>query len=155
MKVLKFANILLKTSECLISKKGFLDTGKRDSPNINIQPYEEGVSKAVKKLQQIDPRYFVGISNINVVPAVVYGYVKSGPNQDPSNVFINAQRIKTEMKNSSEDAIVDAIAAVIAHEVGHVRSYVEGKGFVGGEAPAEAEENRIRQILSERRPKGF
>jgi hypothetical protein len=118
-----------------------------DSPNIIIEPFESIVDAAVKKIKNIEPNYFKGIKRIKVVPSNNYGHVKSGPNEDPTVVFINATRLKNELQNTPDDEMVNLVASVIAHEVGHVRSFNPEQGFVGGETPAEQEENRILNIL--------
>ena len=118
-----------------------------ESPNIVIQPYEEIIDAAVKKIKALEGNYFKGIRRIEVAPSSDYGHVKSGPNEDPTVVFINSSRVKQELANTEEDEMVNVVAGILAHEVGHVRSYDPQKGFVGGETPAEAEEQRVLQLL--------
>ncbi|NJO18585.1 MAG: hypothetical protein HC877_23510 [Thioploca sp.] len=118
-----------------------------ESPNVIIEPYESIVDAAIKKIKQKEPLYFKGIRTIKIVPSSDYGHVKSGPNEDPAVVFINANRLKQELSQIPEDEMVNLVASVIAHEVGHVRSFDPEKGFVGGESPAEAEEQRILNII--------
>ena len=74
--------------------------------------------------------------------------VESGQQKDPSVVNINMGKIKQEGGND-ETAAVIAAATTIAHEVGHVKSYNQQQGFVGGESPAEAEERRVADWIKQ------
>ncbi len=115
-----------------------------DSPNVVIQPMEPVVQKAINLLKRMDPNYFKGVRRIQVSPAsMYYGFVESGPDKDPSVVNVNMAKIKQEAGNTESPEAVAAAATTIAHEVGHVRSFDQGQGFVGGENPAEAEEQRV------------
>jgi hypothetical protein len=113
-------------------------------PNVVIQPMEPLVDRAVKVLRRMDPNYFAGVRTINITPANPnFGFVESGPQKDPSVININMGKIKSETQNLNPEEAVFAAATTIAHERGHVTSFNEQQGFVGGEGPAEAEEARV------------
>lgn len=113
------------------------------SPSIIVEPMEPIIDKAVKILQRMDPAYFKGARKIVVQTSSAYGQVESGPQKDPTVINININRIKQEAGPES----VASAALVIAHEMGHVRSFESEKGFVGGESPAEAEEAKVSQWI--------
>jgi hypothetical protein len=94
----------------------------------------------------MDPNFFVGIKEIVAAPSSAYGTTESGPNKNPAVVNINLQRILNEAKGDKRAAII-GLATTIAHEVGHSKSFDEEKGFVGGESPAEANENKVLQWI--------
>lgn len=127
-----------------------------NSPTVSIEPVNTLVQKAVELLKKTDPQFFVGVRKIVVSSSSAYGHVESGPNKDPAVINVNLNRIQSEIKNKNqgadnkilEDHIVRSIAEVIAHEKGHIKSYKEESGFQGGEAPAEAEEQRISNLLN-------
>lgn len=124
-------------------------------PDVAIEPMEGLVQEAVNILRQQDPNYFDGVSRIVVQQSGPdYGHVESGQDKDPSIINVNFGRIKSEveqaMAGSSQeqihDTIIEAIIDTLAHEKGHVASFDEQQGFVGGETPAEAEQQRIQQL---------
>ena len=123
-----------------------------ESPNVVVQPFEGIIDCAVKLIRAIEPRYFKGVRRIEVLPLEVYGKVKAGGGQDPAVVLINAGRIKTEVySQSGKQAAIKAAARIIAHEVGHVRTFNPETGqFEGGENPAEAEEARMGAVIEHR-----
>lgn len=109
-------------------------------PNVVVEPMEPVVQKAISLLKRMDPNYFSGVRKVVVSPAsMYYGFVESGPDKDPSIINVNMAKIKQE----SGPAAVIAAATTIAHEKGHVGSFENTQGFVGGEAPAEVEEQRV------------
>jgi hypothetical protein len=113
-------------------------------PNVVIQPMEPIVDRAVKLLQRMDPNYFSGVRTININSGTPnLGFVESGPNKDPSVVNVNMGKIKSVTQNAGPEEAVFQAALTIAHERGHVKSYDQQKGFVGGENPAETEEGRV------------
>lgn len=113
-------------------------------PNIVIEPTEPTVQKAVNILKRMDPNYFSGVKKIVLSPATMYyGHVESGPGKDPTVVNVNLNKIKS---TNPQDALLSAVTT-IAHEVAHVKSFDNEQGFVGGEAPAEAEERKVEQWL--------
>jgi hypothetical protein len=115
------------------------------SPNIVVEPLNPVVDKAIKVLQRMDPSYFVGVKKIVINVSPYYGHVESGPGKDPTVININMNRIMSESGGQvSGPTAVLAAATTIAHEKGHVASFNESQGFVGGEGPAEAEEGRVR-----------
>jgi Cu2+-containing amine oxidase len=75
-----------------------------------------------------------------------YGFVESGKDKDPAIININMSKIKQE--SNSDDAVISA-AITIAHEKGHITSYNDSQGFVGGEAPAEQEERRVASWIKQ------
>jgi hypothetical protein len=120
-----------------------------DTPNVVVQPTEPVIDKAIKVLKRMDPSYFRGVRRIQISPSsMYYGFVESGENKDPAVININMAKIKQE--SNSDDAVISA-AITIAHERGHVTSYNESQGFVGGEAPAEQEERRVASWIEQNR----
>ena len=81
-------------------------------------------------------------------PSANYGYVQSGPGKDPTVIYLNADRIVGEAGQQNGKAAAIAAARVIAHEKGHVASYDQEKGFVGGESPAETQEHEFDNWLN-------
>jgi hypothetical protein len=118
------------------------------SPNIIVEPLNPVISKAIKLLQRMDPNYFVGARKIVITMSPNYGFVQSGPGKDPTVININLSRIISESGGNlaSPEAIL-AAATVIGHEIGHIKSYNQSQGFIGGEGPAEAEEARVRHWI--------
>ena len=138
--------VLSKLSSYFIQKYGQLVDAELNTPAVVIQPMEPVINKAVNLLKRMDPNYFQGVRRIQVSPAsIYYGFVESGQQKDPSVVNINMGKIKQEGGN---DAVI-AAATTIAHEVGHVKSYNQQQGFVGGESPAEAEERRVADWIKQ------
>lgn len=114
------------------------------SPNVIIDPIEPAIDAAVKLLKMMNPNYFVGISKIVVGMSGQFGHVESGPDKDPTILNINMSRIKSALKNSNDKAeLIASVAMTIAHEAAHTKSYNSQHGFVGGEAVAEAEEEKV------------
>lgn len=123
--------------------KAFEILAQVGSPNIIIEPQEPVLQKAVELLKSMDPNYFKDVEKIVVSHrGSEFGYVESGKDKNPAIVNIDINKIKS---SNSEDAVISA-ATVIAHEVGHVRSFKEGQ-FVGGENPAQQEENKVAQWI--------
>lgn len=142
---------LNKLSSYFIKKYGqaIQQDTELNTPSVVIQPMEPVINKAVNLLKRMDPNYFQGVRRIQVSPAsIYYGFVESGQQKDPSVVNINMGKIKQEGGND-ETAAVIAAATTIAHEVGHVKSYNQQQGFVGGESPAEAEERRVSDWIKQ------
>jgi hypothetical protein len=119
-----------------------------ETPNISIQPGKPEANCALEILKLWKPDYFVGVSEIVIGPSANYGYVESGPDKDPSRIYINADRIVAESGVQQGRAAAIACAQVIAHEKGHVASFDESQGFVGGETPAEAQEAEFENWLN-------
>jgi len=115
-----------------------------ETPNITIQPGRAEATAALDILKLWKPNYFIGVREIVIGPSANYGYVEAGPGKDPTVIYINADRIVAESggQQSGQSAAL-ACARVIAHEKGHVESYDDQQGFVGGEAPAEAQEQEF------------
>lgn len=119
-----------------------------NTPNISIQPGRPEANCALEILKLWKPDYFVGVSEIIIGPSANYGHVESGPDKDPSRIYINADRIVAEAGGQqSGRAAALACAQVIAHEKGHVASFDEEQGFVGGESPAQAQEAEFENWL--------
>lgn len=119
-----------------------------DTPNITIQPGRPEASCALEILKRWKPDYFVGVRNIVIGPSANYGYVESGPDKDPTVIYINADRIVGEAGQQSGREAAIATARVIAHEKGHVASFDAQQGFIGGETPAEAQEQEFDNWLN-------
>jgi|SRR5690606_4158838 len=118
------------------------------TPNITIQPGRPETNCAVDILKLYNPSMFINVKEIIVGPSANYGHVESGPDKDPSVIYVNADRIVSESGGQqSGKAAAIATAQVIAHEKAHVESYDPAQGFIGGEAPAEAEEQAFEQWL--------
>ena len=130
------------------------------SPQVSVEPVDTFVQKAVDKLKALNPSYFIGVRKIVIDMGQGYGRVESGPGKDPAVIHINLATIKNQLKsqlgNASqpefEKELVRQIAETIAHEKGHIGSFNETQGFVGGEQPAEAEEGAIRSRLTNALP---
>jgi hypothetical protein len=119
------------------------------TPNITIQPGRPEANCALEILKRWDPNYFMNVKEIIIGPSADYGHVESGPDKDPSVIYINADRIVAETGGQqSGRAAALACAKVIAHEKGHVGSYKDQSGFEGGELPAEQEETAFENWLS-------
>lgn len=140
-------NVLASKFEDIIKNSNNLDP-QLQSPNIIIEPIHPIMDKAVKLLRRMDPSYFVGTRKIVIGASSHYGHVESGPGKDPSIININLHRIINESQGGLNSPMaVLAAATTIAHEKGHVSSFDSARGFVGGEAPAEAEEIRVRHWI--------
>jgi hypothetical protein len=147
----RFADIFLKCAQV---------------PNVRIQPGRKETSVALEILQMFasdtgQQNYFTDPNDpsrpIDIVigPSANYGHVETGVNPDPdqdeqpTTVYINADRIVSEAGGQqSGKAAAIASAKVIAHEIGHLRSYQKGKGFQGGETPAQAQEQNFDNWLN-------
>jgi hypothetical protein len=125
----------------------FIKCAQVGSPNITIQPGKPEANCALDILKLYDPNFFMKVKEIVIGPSADYGHVESGPDKDPSIVYINADRIVAEAGQQSGKAAAIATASVIAHETAHVISFNEEQGFVGGEVPAEQEEQKFKQWL--------
>jgi|ERR1700722_371207 len=121
------------------------------SPDIKVEPGDTYIQKAVELLKRMNPSYFVGVRKIVADMGKGLGHVASGPGQDSAVIHINLSRIKSELQaklpnapqNQFEKEFVRQIALTIAHEKGHVGSFKQESGFVGGESPAESEESSM------------
>lgn len=136
--------ILRATSRYFVRKYGQQVDMELDSPNIVVQPVEPIITKAINILKRMDANYFKGVRKIQLAPSsMYYGYVESGQDKDPAVININLSKIKQQVGNINSPEAVIAAATTIAHERGHVGTFDAQQGFVGGEAPAEAEEQRV------------
>jgi hypothetical protein len=126
----------------------FIKCAQVGSPNITIQPGKPEANCALDILKLWNPNFFMKVKEIVIGPSADYGHVESGPGKDPSVVYINADRIVAEAGQQSGKAAAIATASVIAHETAHVTSFNEEQGFVGGEDPAEQEEQKFKQWLN-------
>lgn len=120
-----------------------------NTPNITIQPGRPEANCALDILKLWKPDYFVGVSNIVIGPSANYGHVESGPGKSPTVIYLNADRIVAESggQQGGQEAAL-ATAKVIAHEKGHVASFNQQQGFVGGETPAESQEHDFENWLN-------
>ena len=124
-------------------------TAQVNTPNVTIQPGRPEANCALEILKRWKPDYFVGVASIVIGPSADYGHVESGPEKDPSVIYINADRIIAESGGVQQGrAAALACAKVIAHEKGHVASFKPELGFEGGEGPAEAQEQEFENWLN-------
>jgi hypothetical protein len=138
---------IIDLSKYLSKKYAQVSDSELDTPNVIVQPTEPVIDKAIKILKRMDPSYFKGVRRVQISPSsMYYGFVESGQDKDPAVININMGKIKQE--STSEDAAISA-AITIAHERGHVLSYNESQGFVGGETPAEQEEKRVADWIKQ------
>ena len=120
-----------------------------NTPNITIQPGKPEAQCALEILKLWKPDYFVGVLEIVIGPSPNYGHVQSGPDKDPTVIYINADRIITESGGQQQGkSAALACAKVIAHEKGHVASFSEEQGFMGGETPAQNQETEFENWLN-------
>lgn len=105
----------------------------KSASSIRIEPFESLVDRAVKIVEQE-----LGSGALSKVKTIVlesgvsdhYGQVKS---DHPDTIFLSFNRIRTELANAGEGAVVRQLAETIVHELGHLEA-----DFKGGETPAEA-----------------
>lgn len=119
-----------------------------NTPNITIQPGKPEANCALDILKKWKPNYFIGVKSIILGPSPNYGYVESGPDKDPTVIYINADRIVNEAGQQSGKEAAIATARVIAHEKGHVDSFDNNNGFIGGETPAQMQEQEFDNWLN-------
>jgi hypothetical protein len=119
-----------------------------NTPNITIQPGKPEANCALEILKLWQPNYFIGVRSVVIGPSADYGHVESGPDKDPTVIYLNADRIVAEAggKQGGQEAAL-ATAKVIAHEKGHVASFNPQQGFVGGETPAKGQEQDFENWL--------
>lgn len=136
-KVLFLAGMFLKNAQSL------------ESPDIQIQPGYPEANCALEILKLYKPNYFSGVRRIVIGPSANYGHVEAGPGRDPTVIYLNADRIVAESggKQGGQEAAL-ATAKTIAHEKGHVASFKPQQGFVGGETPAETQEQDFENWLN-------
>jgi len=120
-----------------------------NTPNVKIQPGRPEANAALDILKLWNPNYFVGVREIIIGPSANYGHVEAGPGKDPTVIYLNADRIVAESggKQGGQEAAL-ATAKTIAHEKGHVASFKPQQGFVGGETPAETQEQDFENWLN-------
>jgi hypothetical protein len=118
-----------------------------NTPSITIQPGRPEANCALDILKKWKPDFFIGVRSIVIGPSPNYGYVESGPDKDPTVIYINADRIVNESGQQNGKAAAIATARVIAHEKGHVASFNDAQGFVGGETPAQIQEQEFDNWL--------
>ena len=104
------------------------NTQNIDVPLITVQPYEPIVQEAVDELYNEDPRFFVGVSQINI--DMSYGQFGSVESRNPADININMNKIKSEIssqigqfdenKPEHRNVLKDAIKRTIIHEKAHV-----------------------------------
>lgn len=126
----------------------FSKLAQTETPNITIQPGHPEANCALEILKRWKPDYFVGVKEIIIGPSANYGYVESGPEKDPTVIYINADRIVAESGQQRGKAAALACARVIAHKKGHVASFDAVQGFVGGESPAQVQEQDFDNWLN-------
>lgn len=141
-------NYYEKLEKCVEAFHRFAQDPQLDSPNVTIQPGKPEANAALDILKLWNPQFFQGTREIVIGPSPNYGFVESGPNKDPSIIYLNADRIVAESGQQNGKAAALATAEVIAHEKGHIDSYDPSQGFQGGESPAEQKEQEFRQWLN-------
>jgi len=106
-------------------------------PQVRIEPQEGLIDEAVKRLKQMNPNYFAGVSKVSVI-------------------HVNYPRIKAEVtqkmngadQKDIDEEIIGQIQSTIAHERGHVKDFnPETNQFPGGEGAANVEEEKINQQI--------
>jgi hypothetical protein len=119
------------------------------SPNVVVEPMQPVIQKAVEVLKRLESNYFVGTRKIKAgISGSAFGFVQSGPDKDPAVINLNLAMISQKAKEYNMSPVF-AAAITIAHEKGHVKSFNQQQGFVGGEGPAEAEEKRIATLIEQ------
>lgn len=127
----------------------FLKHAQIGSPNVKIQPGRPETNCAVDILKLWKPDYFMNVESVVLGPEANYGHVESGPGKDPHVIHVNIDRVVQEAGGQqSGKAAALACAKVIAHERGHVTSFDDKQGFVGGEGPAEQQEREFETWLN-------
>lgn len=152
------------------------------TPEVVVAPsLQTEIKNAVERIKsEVDPNYFKNISRIDVLMGGPFGQVSSDdPAVVKLNLSKIKQEVKRQLderfnqenvqfnaSDSSHQEIFDevltrALIEVMSHEKGHVEDFqpkVGPKGeflggdFPGGEAPAENEAQRVKQITQQRHP---
>lgn len=132
-----------------------------------IQPWDSAVNAAKQMIDKIDPTLLDNVKRIIVHPGGgggQLGHVEMGPGKDPQEVHVFKDRVKEHvMRNANatvkrtltpqelEQAIVDGIMEVIAHEAGHIGRHRTpeqiGEGPFFGETEAEREAQEFMRRL--------
>jgi hypothetical protein len=143
-KLLKLSSLFYKTAQ----------DSQLQSSDVIIENATPVISKAVQLLKRYNSSIFVGVRKIVVTPSHAFGFVNSS---EPTIVHLNLSKIVSGTGNNTPEEII-AVAEIISHEIGHVKSYKSEKGFEGGEVPAEkgeqdflnwvkANRNNVKDIL--------
>lgn len=118
----------------------------KEAVSVVIAPFEPMIQKAVEAIEKIEPGYFSAIKNIVVEQSTEagdpfhFGKVKSDKSD---TIYISMSAVRSALSGSSDESqIINAIASILAHEMGHLKAKLEG-----GEGPAESEERRILDKL--------
>lgn len=152
------------------------------TPEIKIAPgLQAEMQEAVNRIKHdVDPQYFKNISRIDVLMGGPYGQVTSDdPAVLKINLSRIKQEVKKQLdqrfqqenvkydQNSPEhrdifdEVLTRALIEVVAHEKGHVEDFSPKRGphgeflggdFPGGEAPAESEAAKVKQITDQKHP---
>lgn len=158
------------------------DTQTVGSPEVNIAPMLKGeIEEALNRIKNnIDPNYFKNVSRIDVLMGGPYGQVSSDDpavvKVNLSKVKEEVKRqldqrfkqddVQFEQSNADHQEVFDevltrALIEVVAHEKGHVEDFQPkvgpegqflGGDFPGGEAPAESEAARVKQVTDTKHP---
>lgn len=114
--------------------------------SVIIDPYEPLIEKAIAAIDKVQPGYFSQIKKIVVEQSAEagdpfhYGKVKDS---ERDTIYISVNAVRSAMSGQDEDSIIKTLAGVLAHEMGHLKSNMQG-----GEGPAETEEHRMLDMLS-------
>lgn len=158
------------------------DTSTIGSPEVNIAPVLKGeIEEALDRIKSnIDPNYFENVSRIDVLMGGPYGQVSSDdPAVIKVNLSKVKQEVKRQLDQKSkqdnvqfdqsnpehqeifDEVLTRALIEVVAHEKGHVEDFQPkigpegqflGGDFPGGEAPAESEATKVKQVTDTRYP---
>ena len=114
-----------------------------------LMPGEIIVRKAVSKLNNEFPGIFKNVKEIRVSSeGANVAHVTNDP-KFPGVIFLDFYKIKSQISSrinqpgeAQEDALINAIAETLAHEIGHLDS-----NFQGNEFPAEQKARQTMQQL--------
>lgn len=120
---------------------------KKEAISIVIAPFEPIIQKAAEAIEKIQPGYFSSIKKIVVEQSPEagdpfhYGKVKSS---EPDTIYVSMSAVRSAVSSAQgEEEVIRAVAGILAHEMGHLKAKLQG-----GEGPAESEEHRILDMLS-------
>lgn len=152
------------------------DTSTIGSPEVSIAPsLQSDIEEALVRIrQQVDPNYFKNVSRIDVLLGGPFGQVSSDdPAVVKINLNKIKQEVKRQLdqrlqqdnvkydqsdpahQEIFDEVLTRALIEVVSHEKGHVEDFEPkiseegeflGGDFPGGEAPAEQEAERVKQV---------
>lgn len=152
------------------------------TPEVQVAPALQGeIEDAINRIKQnVDPNYFKNVSRIDIMLGGPFGQVSSDdPAVVKVNLSKVKQEVKRQLDQESskdnvqfdqhnpehqkifDEVLTRALIEVVSHEKGHVEDFQPkvgpqgeflGGDFPGGEAPAEQEASRVKQITDSRYP---